>query len=101
MSGCEIFGTVENSVLSSDVIVKKGAVVKNSIIMADVVVGENAVVNYAIIDENTKLGKGAKVGEDLGKKKKITLLGRNINVYDGANVPAGQIVDQDVKKEEK
>jgi glucose-1-phosphate adenylyltransferase len=101
MSGCEIFGTVENSVLSSDVIVKKGAVVKNSIIMSDVVVGENSVVNYAIIDENTKLGKGAKVGEDLGKKKKITVLGRNINVIDGAEVPAGQIVDQDVIKGDK
>ena len=31
MSGCEIYGTVENSILASDVIVKKGAVVKNSI----------------------------------------------------------------------
>ena len=102
MSGCEIYGTVENSVLASDVVVKKGAIVRNSIIMSDVVIDENAVVDYAIIDEKTKIGKGAKIGADVeGKKRKITVLGRNINVLDGAEVTMGQIVDQDVVKEEK
>ncbi len=102
MSGCEIFGTVENSVLSSDVIVEKGAVVKNSIIMSDVVIGENSVVEYAIIDENTKIGKGAKIGASIeGKKRKITVLGRNIKVEDEVVIPAGQMVDQDVIKEDK
>ncbi len=100
MSGCEIFGTVENSVLSSDVIVEKGAVVRNSIIMADVTIGENAVIDYAIIDENTIIEKGAKVGSPAdGKKRKITVLGRNIKVEEGAEVPSGQIVDQNVTKE--
>ena len=102
MSGCEIYGTVENSVLASDVVVKKGAIVRNSIIMSDVVIDENAVVDYAIIDEKTKIGKDAKIGADVeGKKRKITVLGRNINVLDGAEVTMGQIVDQDVVKEEK
>ena len=55
MSGSEIFGRVENSVLASSVIVKKGAIVKNSIIMSDVVIGENAKVEYAIIDENRNI----------------------------------------------
>ena len=102
MSGCEIYGTVENSVLASDVVVKKGAIVRNSIIMSDVVIEENAVIDYAIIDEKTKIGKGAKIGADVeGKKRKITVLGRNINVLGGAEVTMGQIVDQDVVKEEK
>ena len=102
MSGCEIYGTVENSVLASDVVVKKGAIVRNSIIMSDVVIDENAVVDYAIIDEKTKIGKDAKIGADVeGKKRKITVLGRNINVLDGAEVTMGQIVDQDVVREEK
>ena len=35
MSGCEINGTIENSVLASNVIVKKGAIVRNSIIMSE------------------------------------------------------------------
>lgn len=63
MSGCEIYGTVDNSVFSSNVIVKKGAVVKNSVIMSNVVIGENAVVEYSIIDEYSSVGKNAKVGE--------------------------------------
>ena len=100
MSGCEIYGTVENSVLSSDVIVAKGAVVKNSIIMADVVIDENAVVEYTIIDENTIVGKGAKVGADKESGKGITLVARNLRIDDGATVEGGTIIDKDVIKGE-
>ena len=50
MSGCEIDGAIENSVLASNVMVKSGAVIKNSIIMADCVIEEGAVVEYSIID---------------------------------------------------
>ena len=99
MSGCEIFGTVENSVLASDVIVKKGAVVKNSIIMSDVLIEENAVVEYSIIDENTVIGKNVIIGESKESKKGITVLSRNIKVDDGAVIPGGAIVDKDVAKE--
>ncbi|MBR0190029.1 MAG: glucose-1-phosphate adenylyltransferase [Clostridia bacterium] len=84
MSGCEIFGTVENSVLASGVIVKKGAVVKNSILMADTCIGENTVVDYSIIDENTNVGKNCKIGEDKETAKKITVVARNLTVKDGS-----------------
>ena len=100
MSGCEIYGTVENSVLASDVVVKKGAVVKNSIIMAECEIGENATVEYSIIDEKTKIGKNAVIGEDMGAKSKITVLGRNITVTDGASVAGGEMVDKNVYKGE-
>ncbi len=98
MSGCEIYGTVENSVLASDVIVKKGAVVKNSIIMGDVTIEEDAVIEYAIIDENVSICKGAKVGELKEKGKGIAVVGRNTKIYDGATVEGGQIIDKDVTK---
>ena len=55
MSGCEIYGTVENSILSSDVVVKKGAVVKNSIIMQNTVLGENSTINCIIADKNVTI----------------------------------------------
>ena len=84
MSGCEIFGTVENSVLASGVIVKKGAVVKNSILMADTVIGENTVVDYSIIDENTNVGKNCKIGENKETAKEITVVARNLTVKDGS-----------------
>ncbi len=102
MSGCEIYGTVENSILSSDVVVKKGAVVKNSIIMSDAVINEDACVDYSIIDEKVIIGKKAQIGlGNKDKKRKITLLGRNIKIGDGVVVNPGEIVDSDLLKEEK
>ncbi|MBR1967951.1 MAG: glucose-1-phosphate adenylyltransferase [Clostridia bacterium] len=98
MSGCEIFGTIENSILASDVTVKKGAIIRNSIIMSDVIIEEDAVVEYSIIDENTVIGKGAKIGEDKSSKKGITVLSRNIKVDAGATVEGGAIIDKNVTK---
>ncbi|MBQ4099662.1 MAG: glucose-1-phosphate adenylyltransferase [Clostridia bacterium] len=95
-SGCEIEGVVENSILSHDVVVKKGAVVKNAIIYSDTVIGEDAQVNYAIIDENVQICKGAKVGEEMGEELKISVLGRDITVSDGKTVKAGEIIDENV-----
>ena len=101
MSGCEIYGDVENSVLASNVIVKKGAVVKNSIIMGDTIIEENAQVEYSIIDENVVIGKNAVIGEPEKNKNGIALLGRSITVSDGAVVKGGAIVDKDVVKGDK
>ncbi len=100
MSGCEVYGNVENSVLSSDVVIAKDAVVKNSIIMSDVIIDEGAIVEYSIIDENTIIGKGAKIGNSKDSGKGIALLGRNIRIDDGAVVEGGKIVDKDVIKGE-
>ena len=99
MSGCEIYGTVENSVLASDVIVKKGAVIKNSIIMGDVVVDEGAVIEYSIIDENVNVGKNAQIGQQKTDGKGIAVVGRNTNIGDGVIIEGGQIVDKDIAKE--
>ena len=101
MSGCEIYGTVENSVLASNVIVKKGAVVKNSIIMGDNVIGEKATIEYSIIDENVIVGKNAVIGESKESGKGIAVLGRNTVIDDGAKVQGGAIIDSTLNKEEK
>ena len=95
-SGCEIEGVVENSILSHDVIVKKGAVVKNAIIYSGTTIEENAEVNYAIIDENVLVGKGAKVGEKCDGELKVSVLGRDITVSEGKQVKAGDIIDENV-----
>ena len=51
--GCQIEGTVKNSILFRGVKVAKGAVVENSIIMQDAFVGEDAKLNCVIMDKNT------------------------------------------------
>ena len=97
LSGCEIYGEVENSVLSSGVIVKAGAKVKDSVIMQDTVICEGATVEYSIIDENTVVSKNAKVGSSKESGKGIALLGRGIVIGEGLSVEGGAIIDKDVK----
>ncbi|MFV0519535.1 MAG: glucose-1-phosphate adenylyltransferase [Lachnospirales bacterium] len=60
--GCEIFGTVESSVIGSNVKIGKGTVIKDSIIMSGTVIGENAYIERAIIDDNTTLGNNVVIG---------------------------------------
>ena len=50
--GCEIEGSVENSILFRGVKVEKGAVVKNCILMQDCIIGANASLNCVITDKN-------------------------------------------------
>lgn len=50
--GCEIHGTVKNSILFRGVKVERGAVVENCILMQDNVIGENAKINCVITDKN-------------------------------------------------
>jgi glucose-1-phosphate adenylyltransferase len=96
MSGCEVYGTVENSVLASGVVVKKGAVIKNSIVMADVVISENSVIDYSIIDENTIIGKNCVIGDSKSNKKGIAVIGRNLTISDGVSVKGGEIIENDL-----
>ncbi|MBQ7010024.1 MAG: glucose-1-phosphate adenylyltransferase subunit GlgD [Ruminococcus sp.] len=50
--GCEIEGTVENSILFRGVKVGKNTVVKNSILFKDVYTGEDVVLNCVVADKN-------------------------------------------------
>ncbi|MBR6594401.1 MAG: glucose-1-phosphate adenylyltransferase [Clostridia bacterium] len=92
--GCEIYGTVINSVLSSGVKVAKGAVVKDSVIMRDCVISENAEVNYCIMDSDTVVGVNAKVGEPMELGKGISLIGFGLDIKAGTVIPGGVKADE-------
>ncbi len=99
--GCEVYGTVENSVISSNVVVEEGATVKDSVIMSGTVIKKNASVNYSIIDEDVIVEEGAVIGEDKATAKGIAVLGRKIAVGEGAKVAAGSIIDKNIKSGEE
>ena len=99
MSGCEVYGTIENSVLASDVKVGKGATIKNSIIMSDVTIEDCATIEYSIIDERTIIKKNAVIGDSIESGKGIALLGRDIVIGESVKVNGGDIVDSDVREE--
>jgi glucose-1-phosphate adenylyltransferase len=64
--GCQIDGTIENSIVFRGVSVKKGAVVKNSILMQGVSIGENCLMDHVILDKSVVVREG-----------------RTLNGYDG------------------
>ena len=92
--GCEIDGHVENSVLSSSVIVERGAKVLYSVLMPGTVVKAGATVEYAIIGENVTIEAGATVGTapDGTDSWGVATCGPNVHVSAGASVPAGAMI---------
>lgn len=80
-NGCIVFGSVKNSILSSDVTIEEGAKVVDSILLPCVVVKKGACITRAIIGEHTIIEENAVIGSK-DKKAEIALLGDDI-VYDG------------------
>lgn len=75
--GCEIYGTVENSVLSSGVKIGEGAIIKDSVILPNAVIGKNVRIEKAVV------GPGVVIEDDMvvvskGSSKDITLIGKSI-----------------------
>lgn len=60
--GCFIAGTVINSILSSGVIVEKGAKVTNSVMLPNSIVKSGAEVNKAVVLENVVINQDKKIG---------------------------------------
>ena len=95
--GCEIYGHVENSVLSINAIVEEGAVVKDSVIMSGTIIKKGAVIEYSIIDESVIVEENAKVGINKANAKGITVLGRGVTVGKGAIVADGAVIDKNIE----
>ena len=91
--GCYIQGTVINSLISSNVTIKPGAVVKDSVIFENAIIEADAKIEKAIVAEDTFIGEGAVIGDE----SQITVIGPNVKVYDGQTVAAGAMVEKDVK----
>jgi len=85
--GCEVFGSVEHSVLFSGVTVLEGAVVEDSIVMPNAVVERGAIVRRAIVGERAVVGAGATVGEKDGE---IAVVGNSVKVEKGGKIKPGQ-----------
>lgn len=95
--GCEIEGTVINSVISSGVRIAKGAYIENCNIMPNAHIEEGADVRFAIVGQNAVVNKNAKVGDtQVGPVKgewQITVVGPNAKVKENEVVPVKAMVD--------
>ena len=93
-AGCEILGTVKNSVLGPGVTVGEGAVVEDSVIMENVVIEAGATVRYAILDSGVSIGRDAKVGEDRATASEVAVVGADVAVPAGAVIEAGAMISE-------
>jgi len=105
-AGCIIEGTVERSVLSPGVVVKKGAVVRDSVIFEDCVIDEDARVDLSICDKGVHIGGGAVVGYGDNKEipnqefpshlyTGITLVGKKAAVPEGMKIGRNCIIQSE------
>lgn len=60
-NGCIIDGTVKNSVLSRQVVVRKGAVIENSVILQGCVIEENATLKNVVLDKEVTVKKNSQL----------------------------------------
>lgn len=96
--GCTIDGTVENSVISSGVIIEEGAVVKDSVLFSGTVVEKNARVEYAIIDENARICENAVVGMAKEASPDVTVVGDSCVITDKTDIKPGTVYSEKTEK---
>ena len=94
--GCEVYGTVENSVLYAGVLIEPGARVIESVVMPGAVIKRDATLFQAIIGENSIVGCGCTVGAPMRESSepvKVALVGQNTTLPDGYKVAPGDQID--------
>ncbi len=93
--GCEVYGTIINSVLGPGVLVEEGAIIRDSIVMSDCKIGANSVLERCIIDESVTIGRDVFIGAGESKVNDlkpgiydsgITVVGEGSVIPDGVTI---------------
>jgi glucose-1-phosphate adenylyltransferase len=91
--GCDVSGTVIDSVLGPGVVVEAGALVEDCVIFGDVRIERGARLNTSIVDAGCTIGRDAVVGamssNRVARSEEIVLMGRDSTVAADVGVPAG------------
>lgn len=93
--GCEIYGEVYNSVISSNVIIEEGAEVYDSIIMQNSVIKKGTKLYKTIVAEDAVIGENCKVGVGEYAESKLStkiyncdlaIIGENTEIPSGVEI---------------
>jgi len=97
--GCQVDGTVANSVLFHSVTVEEGADIQYSILMPGTTVKAGAKVHYAIVAENAVIEAGAQVGSAPTGEAGwgIAVVASNVTIGEKAVVSPSAMIREDVK----
>lgn len=107
--GCEVEGTVEDSILFPGVRVEEGATVRHSILMNGAEVGGGATVDCTIADKNVRVGAKCVLGAGEAAPHDdnpsllcggLTIVGRDAVIPGGASIGRHCVVEPRVRAEE-
>jgi glucose-1-phosphate adenylyltransferase len=92
--GCEIFGIVRHSVISTGCKIGKNAMIEDSVIMPNVVIEDGVIIRNAIIGEDCKVCSGAVIGGSFreGEKRQISVVGKNHVIAVNQVVKPGEVI---------
>ncbi len=101
--GCNIYGSVDYSVIFNNVTIEPGAKVGYSLIMPGAVIKSGATVQYAIVAENSIIECDATIGESPENftdrnQWDVAVIGEGLKIGKGAKVKAKTMVTQNVKE---
>ena len=92
--GSEIFGTVNNSIISTGCYIGEGASVENSVLMPGTVIENGAIVRHAILGENSRVCANAVVGGAFtaNETEQISVTQKNAIVAAGSVLLPGEML---------
>lgn len=99
--GSCINGTVDFSIIFSEVTIEEGATVIDSIVMPGSVIKSGAVVEYAIVGQDSVIGENAHIGirpENMDDRDQwgIAVVGHNVTISPGGAVRPKEIISEDI-----
>ncbi len=105
--GCEIYGFVENCVISQGVYIGEGTTVKHSIIHNFARIDSNCYIERAIIGERSIVSPEVEIGK--GKERPnecfpsiytdgITVIGTDVHIPQGTKIGRNCVVDNDIQE---
>ena len=100
--GGSMYGTVDSSVIFSDVAIESDAKISDAVIMDNCQIGKAAKIEQAIIGENVTVGEGACIGISVGKGD-LTVIGPNVDIAPGTVIEAGTVItsNEDLAEDQK
>ena len=92
--GCEIYGSVRHSIISTGCTIGENAVVEDSVVMPGVVIEPGAIVRHAILGENSKGCRNAVVGGAFApdEKKEISVTAKGTVVQANTVLLPGEML---------
>lgn len=100
--GCTIYGSVEHSVIFSNVLIGENSQVIDSVVMPDVKIGDNVTIRGAVIGSGAVIESGAVIGVNEDPDSKylsgmctggLVLIEGGAKVPENADIPKGSMIE--------